>query len=999
MTIVACLSALAALLVPCEAAMLLSKAGSEAVGRRSLDADAVEEETFFDVKVNGTMLVVDAMPAEHLVMLPRPYFESIYMQPEYDFMMKLPGIVLDNGHDCVHGWDITNPSLMLSNHTVLAAFRASCVVIETASSRRWYSKLLFGQATTAMLHDARFEWTAFGEAGDPRFNEHDPLMQECLIDHRDYSQGPEDPKLLKVNGKSYVVVTGLDTMHTREVPPTEDDRPSCRRNGLHGFLMHLYEVTSHVPMTYGEGVKLLLPGMGMIEKNWGFFTHYHAESGEGADEALMAVYKIHPHTIVDVSLETGAVSISYQTTSPLLADLAHVIAMDTQDFHGGAGIARVTEAAVPGVIVWELHTEQCLKAEQNRSGSPVRLTLCNPDDHRFYWEIDRSPGYVRLHTNPDLCMDTTSENLALSPCMPYGSDLQQRLALEHSRGFGFLQNASGHCLSGIFEGERAGNLSMMLCGEGQGEVQRKMRRFQFQGATKRDYYLSIVHARPLGAGLPYRNWPYRFSAQPPFEILEVGKELTPFLLTMENPSYGIPVQFITSVVHDKSDENSNIVLGYGSGDATSRLFRMSLDSFEGTFFGDNNASHWPDAFNGAAAEIQRQRKGVLHERMRLRNELRQRYHKGRGQGASAHPDHDSLRRISKMKLTSHEMAEMDDGLGDAEDVLGGGGGSAGGLFWPAAPVANRWREKVDDAGAGSSAGDQRSTRLISHSERDGAEANMCLDGWLIPELVVLGAQSNFSTRLVNDLSLSPEMHIGTQGTTPLSDGSSKVAKLSTLRCPSSGRKVIVRCTSNSPHQPADVRLVASAVRGTVFQSSVVFLVLLRDPVRRMQAAYVNYHRWATCDLPLPPTFRELVEPLILPGAPCDCVCTQTLPITGHGRALHDSFGLFDSKQFKVAPFKYAVGALFPTFVWELMGVQPGASGSAPSTPRYEQLEPLSTALGDNLTSQLRAFFHQMDGNFQLTRVLAGSHAELYGYRGLREDQDAITVWISEGFQE
>lgn len=626
-----------------------------------------------------------------------PLYVQVYRPTEFDTAMDVPRLALDASRDCVHGWDITNPSLLVRNHSVLALFRASCIELRSRRKHRWYSKLILGTAPAASLRagNASWEWSKFHEVSDPRFNAQDPLVQECLLAGKDFSAGPEDPKLVLLGGKTYVVVTALDTLRTESVSLTEDDRPGCEESGLHGFLPHLFEVTSLEPFTYGRGVKLVFDGMGDVEKNWNFFSYRPPCHDHDAEHKLMAVYKVHPHTIVQVDVQTGEVRTAHVDESPLVAQLAQSVALDAGSFHGGSGTARITEKAVAGRIVWELHPGHCMAADANASGSAVRMVPCRPNDATALWMAARrfSRGLLRLEANPSLCLDSVNRSLLVSKCMP--SRPEQIFEVAPSGDFGMLTDGSSGCVRGSAEATDAGGLSMSWCGGGEvvTESSRMARSFQFTGRQKRDYHLGVFHARPLGKHhLPYRNWPYRFSTEPPFEILEIGSEITPYLLTTPNPSYGVPVQFVTSIVYDRvvSQDLGNIIVGYGSGDTSARTFRMSLGEFESTFFGKNNASSAPDVFNGAAADIQLERRRALQTRSessRLRT------------GPLVLPDSDAVNDLSRMNAIAlgddESLSSYLAGLGAETDAVTGAESEA--PVWPAPLVSNRWRSKLGDA--------------------------------------------------------------------------------------------------------------------------------------------------------------------------------------------------------------------------------------------------------------------------------------------------------------
>lgn len=81
----------------------------------------------------------------------------------------------------------------------------------------------------------------------------------------------------------------------------------------------------------------------------------------------------------------------------------------------------------------------------------------------------------------------------------------------------------------------------------------------------------------------YSHWPYKFSAQPPFEIREVGSQLP--LKSKIHPQCATgacdwKVQFVTSLLVDAD----HVIIGYNTGDVTTNIFRMALDEFESRFF-------------------------------------------------------------------------------------------------------------------------------------------------------------------------------------------------------------------------------------------------------------------------------------------------------------------------------------------------------------------------------------------------------------------------------
>lgn len=227
------------------------------------------------------------------------------------------------------GWNAINPSIVTlpEKDLALVAFRGLCMV-KPDDHAEWYSNLVFGTTDMAALRNERREpeWNNITIVPDPR-TYHDPTLKECQMANLDHAEGPEDPRLIKANGKVYIIVTGYNTLKV-ETPM----RPECTDLG---FLLHAAEVTSYSPISFGPPVKLTFVGMGKIEKNWAMF---HPENADGT---TYAVYSIFPHRIVSVDLKSGDVAFAHETPSPAVGNLADQIGAQTSWFHGGAGVAQV----------------------------------------------------------------------------------------------------------------------------------------------------------------------------------------------------------------------------------------------------------------------------------------------------------------------------------------------------------------------------------------------------------------------------------------------------------------------------------------------------------------------------------------------------------------------------------------------------------------------------------------------------------------------------------
>lgn len=884
----------------------------------------------------------------------KPLFNMAYKASPYDRDMETPRPDINDGRECVHGWDITNPSFIFKEQQVWAVFRGTCVVMESKYKRRWYSKLLFGMAATDALRmdNASWTWSQFLEARDPRFVDASPNKQECLLVEKDFSAGPEDPKLVMLNNKTYVIVTGLDTIVTPDVPSTEDDRPHCRENNMHGFLLHAYELNSVRPIAYGKGVKLTFEGMGMVEKNWNFFVH---QKQPGMEE-LMAVYSVHPYTIVKLDLETGSVTKTHEENSTLVEQVAKGISMTPDEMHGGAGVARINEPAVADAIIWESLPHHCLTAMSVELMSEVKLLPCNRTSPLAQWQASSlgERGQILFAGRQGLCLDLVNGSLVVNTCAPWR--LEQTFMVPPSQTFGKIEHmAAGHCIHLDYEvGDLAhGKLSVQWCdgaGEEVPEDLRLKRSFSFLGRAERKYFLSVFHSPAVGWGVPYRNWPYRFSMEPPFEILEIGSEITTYLFTSPNPAYSVPVQFVTSVVYDKPVDGDlgNVVVGYGSGDMTARTFRMKLHDFESTFFGVNNATYKPDPFGGAAAIVQKKREELMEQRREAKRER------------------------EESRLAAEQAVAGTDALTGAE----------------------------------------------------AAERNLCKDGHLIPELFILGAQVNFSTSLVNDLRSSPDMAFDVpgpqgglqgmmqaqgasflRGSQTLVDG--RLSVLGTLQwtsgypsCPSEKRQVVTETSVALLSREDAPGVISKLVEGTIHHTMIHFVVLLRDPRRRLQAAYRMHVELGDCAGQLPETLQGALDKLVQTGVVCDCPCDVIVPKTMDGKALSEYFKAFNSRQFEVIPFKVAVGEAFPRYIWDLVGVKHGQpASSATGAPRFRPLLPMRDFVEEETIERLTEYFEGRNAGYELNQVLANSDANLYDYTGRPHDSGDVESWLRESLLE
>eukprot|EP00930_Biecheleria_cincta_P092853 TRINITY_DN8290_c0_g1_i1.p1 TRINITY_DN8290_c0_g1~~TRINITY_DN8290_c0_g1_i1.p1 ORF type:complete len:1880 (-),score=353.33 TRINITY_DN8290_c0_g1_i1:622-6261(-) len=93
---------------------------------------------------------------------------------------------------------------------------------------------------------------------------------------------------------------------------------------------------------------------------------------------------------------------------------------------------------------------------------------------------------------------------------------------------------------------------------------------------RRSHYLALLHISHPSTG-EYNNFAYRFSAEPPFQVLQVSTRLP--LQVAEPDRGGNPFAFVSGLsIHGRT-----VVIGYGAGDVESRALVMSLERLDEMF--------------------------------------------------------------------------------------------------------------------------------------------------------------------------------------------------------------------------------------------------------------------------------------------------------------------------------------------------------------------------------------------------------------------------------
>lgn len=367
--------------------------------------------------------------------------------------MKMSSVRAVDGPDFT-SYGITNPSFIVRSdlHEVWFVFRRIRVWPGIAKHLTifWLSDMLFGILPLTLFQDFMgaaltdvksgnaVEFADLKSAPDPRFQGTNANKRECGGDYfRPGFQafGPEDPKLFMFNNKTYLTIVA------KSLTPLNDTAPcghtNCEDTDLGTeFHVQLVELlTVHPAVTYGPIVSLYFQGMYRTEKGWSMFSW----QPPGGEAQLLALYSVHPHTVMRTNLSSGLMQVVSSDESVLLPRVAAAKGVNVHRIHGGSGVVLIPNRVQP-------------------------------------------------------------------------------------------------------------------------------------------YYLAVLHFHQWS---DYEHYPYKFRAEPPFDIMQVGRKLP--LIGADGLVRGFHnISYVSSIDLHGGD----VVIAYGSGDRTSRLFRMPIDNFEEEFFKD-----------------------------------------------------------------------------------------------------------------------------------------------------------------------------------------------------------------------------------------------------------------------------------------------------------------------------------------------------------------------------------------------------------------------------
>jgi len=245
-----------------------------------------------------------------------------------------------------------NPALLILDDagTALAASRR----FHLDSSQHCFSDIAVGQLPLQRFLSLDRDWNLehYTMLEDPRGVSRD-VNVECSAEGKEFAFGPEDPKFFLLENKIYISIVGTEMV----LDPHYDikdflHRPKCTET--QGMQHHIAEL-----VTSGKGlkvrpetvVKLRTENMAKEERNWNLFTWTNPQGGQ----RLHAVYRVCPHTILDVDVSTGKSPRLYETYSTKLDTFMRQWNLISEDVHSGAGVAYVSNENGSSYYISALH--------------------------------------------------------------------------------------------------------------------------------------------------------------------------------------------------------------------------------------------------------------------------------------------------------------------------------------------------------------------------------------------------------------------------------------------------------------------------------------------------------------------------------------------------------------------------------------------------------------------------------------------------------------------
>lgn len=321
--------------------------------------------------------------------------------------------------------------------------------------------------------------------------------------------------------------------------------------------------------------------------------------------------------------------------------------------------------------------------------------------------------------------------------------------------------------------------------------------------------------------------------------------------------------------------------------------------------------------------------------------------------------------------------------------------------------------------------------LTSIVKRTAPHDNLCIGGRLAPELYVIGAQKAGTTSLAEELAASPFISTFTKLEFTNFYWPHYVSGFTfrTRKEPhffdwyfDDGRDAWLRSMDTCR---SDVRMVAADMT-PMFQvkevpariaqwygaqsNSLKFVVLLREPMSRMQSAFYHTKEYVEQSDLANVTFEQYVTRIVDDSSICANLSLASLngeipenvhePFCDSLYAEHFPhwFEYFDASRFTIVPFTFQISRDNITVsvadsILDDIGIsrshQPVAHDNARSHPK----------LDDDLNPELFAKVHDIiearSGPLVLARIFVPLPVQLYNYTGSSVDEEGIALWLSK----
>lgn len=316
---------------------------------------------------------------------------------------------------------------------------------------------------------------------------------------------------------------------------------------------------------------------------------------------------------------------------------------------------------------------------------------------------------------------------------------------------------------------------------------------------------------------------------------------------------------------------------------------------------------------------------------------------------------------------------------------------------------------------------------------NGAARNICMGDHHVPELFVIGAIKAATTTLCADLCGSPGVEWPLGKAALRNDTVHRAAWKEGHFFDTALPITITDMENNYSPCHRDVRFVAAEgsarystdpevpnkISHAYGQSkgALTFVMLLREPLARLQSHFYHSKRDGWCKLHKFMNFNAFVRSLLvgqflglnalfLGGSkgPTGSGCGDVLQGSLYKDQLEEWFSFFNPSQFIVVPFLYAAApgqdgrtpSKVAEYIWDFLGVKGIVMPIATHANKIEhpKLEHDTDAAS---LENIHKFFDEKTGPSKLAGILANSGAKLYEYKGSLSDEKSIAGWIADNW--